>query len=169
MAAKEFLKAKGIPFTDINVVEDKAAREEMVKKSGQMGVPVIEVDGEIVVGFELGYFEKRQTGHASDYSRPAEHVLARSLDGGETWALERPEGLRPPPGEKVAGVPTGAEGRQPVDCPGGIDFTHPDFALTARMTSIHAGNSRFYYSYDRGRSWQGPFRLPNFGQPGTAA
>lgn len=124
---------------------------------------------EIVVGFELGYFQVRETGHAIDYTRPAEHVLARSLDGGETWTLERPEGLRPPPGERVAGVPTGEAGREPMDCPGGIDFTHPDFALTARMTSIHAGNSRFYYSYDRGRTWQGPFRLPNFGQPGTAA
>lgn len=124
---------------------------------------------EIVVGFELGYFQERATGHAIDYTRPAEHVLARSLDGGETWTLERPEGLRPPPREKVAGVPTGGEGREPVDSPGGIDFTHPDFAFTARMTSIHAGQSRFYYSYDRGKSWQGPFRLPNFGQPGIAA
>lgn len=58
MAAKEFLKAKGIPFRDINVVEDKAAREEMVKKSGQMGVPVIEVDGEIIVGFDRGRLER---------------------------------------------------------------------------------------------------------------
>lgn len=58
MAAKEFLKAKGIAFRDINVVEDKAAREEMVKKSGQMGVPVIEVDGEIIVGFDRGRLER---------------------------------------------------------------------------------------------------------------
>ena len=49
-------------------------------------------------------------GHSIDYSRPAEHVLARSLDGGETWKIEKPEGLRPPPGEKVAGVPTGETG-----------------------------------------------------------
>jgi len=56
-----------------------------------------------------------------------------------------------------------------VDCPGGIDFTNPGFCLTARMTGIHAGRSRFYYSLDRGRTWQGPFNLPNFGQPGTAA
>lgn len=58
MAAKEFLKAKGIAFRDINVVEDKAAREEMVKKSGQMGVPVIEVDGEVLVGFDRGRLER---------------------------------------------------------------------------------------------------------------
>jgi hypothetical protein len=124
---------------------------------------------EIVVGFEAGYFRKTDAGHAIDYGRPAEHVLARSLDGGETWRIERPEGLKPPAGEKVAGVPTAEGGKQPVDCPGGIDFTHPGFCLTARMTSIDAGNSRFYYSYDRGRTWQGPFILPNFDQPGTAA
>ena len=69
----------------------------------------------------------------------------------------------------MAGVPTGAEGREPVDCPGGIDFTQPGFAFTARMTSIHDGSSRFSYSYDRGKSWQGTFRLPDFGQPGIAA
>jgi hypothetical protein len=124
---------------------------------------------EIVIGFEVGHFRATDQGHAIDYSKPAQHVLARSLDGGETWVVERPESLRPPPGAKVAGVPTGAEGKEPADCPGGIDFTQPGFALTARMTSIHAGESRFYYSYDRGKTWQGPFRLPNFGQPGIAA
>ncbi|MCL0036205.1 FAD-dependent oxidoreductase [Dehalococcoidia bacterium] len=41
----------GIPYRDLNVAEDKEGRDEMVKKSGQMGVPVIETDGEIVVGF----------------------------------------------------------------------------------------------------------------------
>jgi hypothetical protein len=124
---------------------------------------------EILVGFEIGYFRRTERGHAIDYDRPAEHVLARSADGGETWTIERPEGLKPPPGEKVAGVPTDPGGREPVDCPGGIDFTAPGFCFTARMTGIHAGRSRFYYSLDRGRKWQGPFNLPDFGQPGTAA
>ncbi len=124
---------------------------------------------EILVGFEVGFFRNTEKGHAIDYTRPAEHVLARSIDGGKTWSIERPEGLKPPPGEKVAGVPTGQGGQEPVECPGGIDFTNPGFCLTARMTGIHAGNSRFYYSLDRGRTWQGPFKLPNFDQPGTAA
>ena len=71
---------------------------------------------EILVGFEVGYFRKTETGHAIDYSKPAEHVLARSLDGGETWKIEKPEGLKPPPGAKQAGVPT-EEGRPVTDCP----------------------------------------------------
>lgn len=124
---------------------------------------------EIVVGFEIGYFKDNPTGHDIDRSLPAEHVLARSLDGGETWKIERPEGLRPPPNTRVASVLTAPGGREPVDCPGGINFTHPDFALTLRMESNHTGPSRFHYSYDRGRSWEGPFRLPPIGQPGIAA
>lgn len=124
---------------------------------------------EILVGFEIGYHRNNPTGHLIDYDRPAEHVLARSLDGGETWRIERPEGLRPPPNTKVAGVPTGPEGKEPVDCPGGADFSNPNFIFTARMTSIHVGPSRFYYSTDRGRTWFGPFKLPDFGQKGIAA
>jgi glutaredoxin-like YruB-family protein len=49
---KEFLKEKGIEFEEIDVSKNKKAREEMVKKSGQMGVPVVEIDGQIVVGFD---------------------------------------------------------------------------------------------------------------------
>jgi hypothetical protein len=124
---------------------------------------------EIVVGFEAGYFQNRTNGHAIDYTKPAEHVLARSLDGGETWTLEHPSSLIPPPSIKQAGVPPQAGGKEPIDCPGGIDFTQPGFALTARMADIHVGPSRFYYSTDRGKSWQGPFRMPDFGQPGIAA
>lgn len=49
---KEFLKEKGIAFMDIDVSKDEKAREEMIEKSGQMGVPVIDIDGNIVVGFD---------------------------------------------------------------------------------------------------------------------
>jgi glutaredoxin len=52
LQAKEFLQNHKIKFTEINVADDKKAASEMVKKSGQMGVPVIEIDGEIVVGFD---------------------------------------------------------------------------------------------------------------------
>ena len=63
---------------------------------------------ELVVGFEAGYFRTntaKTREHAIDYSRPAAHVLARSLDGGETWKIEEPETLKAPPGTKQAGVP----------------------------------------------------------------
>ncbi len=50
--AKEFLKKHGIKFEEINVQEDRAAAIEMIKKSEQSGVPVIEVDGNIIIGFD---------------------------------------------------------------------------------------------------------------------
>lgn len=50
--AKEFFREKNIQYEEKNVATDAAARELMVQKSGQMGVPVIDIDGEIVVGFD---------------------------------------------------------------------------------------------------------------------
>jgi glutaredoxin 3 len=50
--AKDYLKSKGVDFEDINVAEDREAADEMVEKSGQMGVPVIEIDGDVIVGFD---------------------------------------------------------------------------------------------------------------------
>ena len=49
---KEFLKERNIEFEDIDVSKDKTALDEMVEKSGQMGVPVVDIDGEIIVGFD---------------------------------------------------------------------------------------------------------------------
>jgi len=49
--AKEFLKEKGVEFDEIDVSADQEAAKEMVAKSGQMGVPQIEINGKIIVGF----------------------------------------------------------------------------------------------------------------------
>ncbi|MEK7627303.1 MAG: glutaredoxin domain-containing protein [Patescibacteria group bacterium] len=49
---KDFLKEHNISFTDLNVAEDENARNEMIKKTNQMGVPVIDIDGEIITGFD---------------------------------------------------------------------------------------------------------------------
>src|SRR5262249_37197199 len=48
-----------------------------------------------------------------------------------------------------------------------IDYTHPGLAFTVRMENSNAGASRFFYSYDRGNTWRGPYRLPLFGQKGV--
>lgn len=50
--AKEYLASKNIPFTDIDVSVDQKKAEEMIAKSGQFGVPVIDVDGKLIVGFD---------------------------------------------------------------------------------------------------------------------
>ena len=49
---KEFLKEKGISYTDFNVASDIEKRQEMIQKSGQMGVPVIFVGDEMIIGFD---------------------------------------------------------------------------------------------------------------------
>ena len=50
--AKEFFKERSIAYEEKNVSSDKAALDEMIQKSGQMGTPVIEVDGKIIIGFD---------------------------------------------------------------------------------------------------------------------
>jgi hypothetical protein len=127
---------------------------------------------EILVGFSKGYYKDLGDRHHIDREKPELHMLARSLDGGETWSIEDPgaRGELLTEGGFLHGVP-----RPDVAIPamkepeGGIDFTHSDFAMTVRTNSTGAGVSRFFYSYDRGHTWNGPFRLPSFGAPGIAA
>lgn len=56
--AKDFLKKNNIEFESIDVGIDEAAAKEMVDKSGQMGVPVIAIDGQIIVGFDKDAISK---------------------------------------------------------------------------------------------------------------
>jgi glutaredoxin len=53
--AKAFLKEHNVPFTEKDVASDLPAREDMIKKSGQLGVPVIDVDGKIIIGFDQAH------------------------------------------------------------------------------------------------------------------
>jgi len=55
---KQYLQEKNIQFEYIDVSQNKEAMEEMVKKSGQMGVPVVDINGEIVVGFDKEKIDK---------------------------------------------------------------------------------------------------------------
>jgi glutaredoxin-like YruB-family protein len=56
--AKDFLKANKVEFEDIDVSKDQKAAQEMVDKSGQMGVPVIDIDGKIIIGFDKDELKK---------------------------------------------------------------------------------------------------------------
>jgi len=51
-AAKEFFKENNIEYEEKDVAQDEQARDAMIEKSGQLGVPVIEVKGNIVIGFD---------------------------------------------------------------------------------------------------------------------
>lgn len=53
-AAKEFFKENNVEYQDLNVAEDTEKRQEMIEMTGQMGVPVIKIEDDIVVGFDEG-------------------------------------------------------------------------------------------------------------------
>ncbi|MDD3223384.1 MAG: glutaredoxin domain-containing protein [Clostridium sp.] len=55
---KDYLKSKNIDFKDLNVADDLEAREEMLKLSNQSAVPVINIDGNIIVGFDKAAIDK---------------------------------------------------------------------------------------------------------------
>ncbi|HLC22376.1 MAG TPA: glutaredoxin domain-containing protein [Candidatus Nanoarchaeia archaeon] len=55
---KEFLKEHHVKYTEIDVASDRAKAEEMIEKSGQMGVPVTEVDKTIIVGYDVPKLKK---------------------------------------------------------------------------------------------------------------
>ena len=50
--AKELFNEHAIEYTEYNVAEDAEKRNELIEQSGQMGVPVIKIDGEIIIGFD---------------------------------------------------------------------------------------------------------------------
>ncbi|MEJ5199876.1 MAG: sialidase family protein [Anaerolineae bacterium] len=136
---------------------------------------------EIVVGFTVGYHDPAGGFHARDRRRPFTAMQARTLDGGRTWqvsptpchtpgnrGLSADEHVVPELGAHAA-IEQGLE-NAPIPCPGGVDFAHPDFALMCGRTGLSAGaRSWFYVSYDRCRTWQGPYALPMFGFSGVAA
>lgn len=55
---KEFLKENKVKFTDFDVSSDRKAAKEMIEKSGQRGVPVIDIDGEIISGYNESALKK---------------------------------------------------------------------------------------------------------------
>ena len=96
-------------------------------------------ENEILVGFTLGYLAPPQKKglHQLDLDRPRTSMLARSMDGGQTWSASE------------AAYPEGRPKPFPTDIP----FDAPGFALNAR-------GDKAFISLNRGRTWQGPFRLP---------
>ena len=56
--AKDYFRQNNVPFTEYNVASDTRRAEEMVHKSGQMGVPVLDVNGRIIVGFNKPEIER---------------------------------------------------------------------------------------------------------------
>jgi len=76
--------------------------------------------------------------------------FARSLDGGRTWSVETPQNVDGPADQTL---------------PGGINFSHQDFAWQLQLASddVHRGPSSCAISYNRGRTWAGPYLVPKIG------
>ena len=56
--AKKYLASKNVPFEDVDVSRDREAAMEMVQKSGQRGVPVIDINGNVIVGFDQATIDR---------------------------------------------------------------------------------------------------------------
>ncbi|MBI2003369.1 MAG: glutaredoxin family protein [Parcubacteria group bacterium] len=56
--AKEYFKEKGIQYEEVNLSEEPDKVQEMVQLTGQMGVPVILIDGKVIVGFNRGAIDE---------------------------------------------------------------------------------------------------------------
>jgi hypothetical protein len=102
-------------------------------------------------------------------------MQARSIDGGMTWEV----GEAPYASPGKSGV-SADEHMKPgmgagddlvlLDSPGGFDFGQPDLAIMCARSGLKTGaRSWFYVSNDRCNTWEGPYRLPDFGQTGIAA
>lgn len=91
---------------------------------------------EILVGFIKAPFVFDVLHHSFDKKNQTA-LLARSLDGGETWSIEDPDNYA-------------MDGGIPISLKESIDYSHPDLA-------IRHEHDKFYYSYNRGKIWQGPF------------
>ncbi|MCB9770558.1 MAG: exo-alpha-sialidase [Candidatus Omnitrophica bacterium] len=107
---------------------------------------------EILVAFTQGDFELHR-GH--NIAGRQDTLLSRSKDGGETWEMFDPEGFLDDDNEKFK-----AEGKKALSEP--MDFNNPGFALRIFATGYHGNDDPdggFFYSYDRGQTWNGPYSL----------
>ncbi len=130
------------------VIEEAQHLKVFYEKSRFAGWPagngIWQWGNEILVGFKLGYLappEKKGL-HQIDWVRPWSSMLARSLDGGETWLVSE------------AGYPDGKLQLFTTD----ILFDASDFVLS--VDGKHWDGDKVFISLDRGRTWNGPFRLP---------
>lgn len=112
---------------------------------------------EILVGYSYAD-HKDIKGHGHSYDPESSLTkFSRSLDGGLTWKMEDAyeNGITESTWENNLGAKSKAATRLTEQ----IDFKNPDFAFTFRMRNSLDGGTSFYYSYDKGHSWSGPFDL----------
>ncbi len=106
---------------------------------------------EILVGFTEAQYKKRD-GHNAD--KPYLNWLARSTDGGKVWTAADPD--------NYAGDFGDIPDLKTLDAP--VNFKHPGFVIRVIGSAYHGaedGRAHFFYSYDKGKTWQGPYTFGN--------
>ena len=128
---------------------------------------------EILVGFARGYHKDLGPHmHNIDREKPEEHMLARSIDGGETWTIEEPgkDGVMIARGSSLHGTEPDPKHMKPIVwLKEPVDFSKPRFVMKFWMLNMNHGPSVFYYSYDKGHNWKGPYELVVDGNKKIAA
>jgi uncharacterized protein YdeI (BOF family) len=96
---------------------------------------------EILLSFSRAYYKENEYHHAIDRNKPLTRVLSRSIDGGKNWVLDDTTSLNNVKNTKINTKK--------------IDYSSPGFAL-------RNSENIYQYSYDRGKTWKGPFVYPDF-------
>lgn len=134
--AKSFLGQLGVPFKEIDVSIDSAAAEEMVKLTGQMGVPVIVIDGQAIVGFDRNRIQELVSAGAG-----ASPKIRFGLKIADASANAQPMGVYVTPGAIIGEVSPGLSGEKAGLKPGDIitEINGRKIAGAADMASALAG------------------------------
>ena len=150
---KGFLSQRGIPFTEIDVARNAAAAQELVRRTGQMAVPVTEIDGNLVVGFDQRQIEY----YLSQDKTAAAPQFGASVADAEKYTAAH--GMKVEKGAYVgtvrAGLPAAVAGLKPGDIITGFDSTSINNTVDLnrvlsglqkgarlRITFIRGGNPR---------------------------
>ena len=155
------------------IASDEAKHITVFYEEGRYGgwpanIGIWNWDDEILVGFIEAEYRQTDGFHTYDRST-ARTKFARTQDGGQTWifedAYERGHTARAFDHELPDDIAVA-----PKKLKEKIDFTHQDFIMTLRFEdTFHRGPTHFYYSYNRGKKWEGPYRFPNLYSPGNAS
>ena len=154
-AAKEEAASSSNPIQHVTVFQEDGRFAGWPANNGMWNW-----GNEILVGFVLADHQEKQ-GHTYD-AATSHYKYARSRDGGLTWSTEDAREA----GQTAWTYQNQIREKSDVgSLKEPIDFSHPDMAVTFSREDNNVGPSLFYYSYDRGVRWNGPYRLPNLNTP----
>lgn len=164
------ISCKGNPENNFNVDKQSVQHEVVYYEDGRFGAwpangGMWAWDDEILVCFSSAdHMDK--SGHTYDVST-SKNLFARSLDGGETWAVEDAYE------QGITGYAMDHRDYEEYDLPKDldkpIDFFNPNFAFLFQRETNKSGPSHFYYTYDRGKSWEGPYLFPDLDPAGITS